>query len=171
MLPVGVNQPNSGATTVGLSNVELAAKYRVLHQDTFGWDVAVFPRVFVPSGSAAVGDRDFSLLLPVWVQRELGEKWTIFGGGGCQLHALHDPRNSCVAGWVVTREVAPNLEVGAELFHQTAVSDTPATTSLGVGATYDVDERHHLLAYVRRGIQNEASTDGYSWYVALLFMF
>ena len=42
----------AGGPETGIGNIELAAKYRFLHQDDFGWDVAVFPRVFLPSASA-----------------------------------------------------------------------------------------------------------------------
>ncbi|MFZ0990228.1 MAG: hypothetical protein WAN27_21165, partial [Xanthobacteraceae bacterium] len=81
-LPLGFSFPTGDNTQFGLSNVELAAKYRFLHQATFGWDVAVFPRLFLPSASNVVGDRNASLLLPVWAQRDLGDGWTTFGGGG-----------------------------------------------------------------------------------------
>lgn len=76
-LPVGFDLPSNGMPAFGLSNVELAAKYRFLHQDTFGFDVAVFPRVFLPSGSRQVGDGQASLLLPIWVQKDWGE-WSAF---------------------------------------------------------------------------------------------
>jgi hypothetical protein len=66
-LPAGFDSPVGGKTSVAPSNIELAAKYRFLHQDSFGWDVAVFPRVFLPSGSNTVGDNRVSLLLPIWV--------------------------------------------------------------------------------------------------------
>jgi hypothetical protein len=68
-VPAGYVSLGSGEPTFGLGNVELAAKYRFLHQDTFGWDVAFFPRVFLPSGSGTVGDNYASLLLPVWFKR------------------------------------------------------------------------------------------------------
>src|ERR1700722_9704527 len=45
----------SGSTDISLGNVELAAKYRFLRQDTFGLDVSAFPRIFLPSGSDIVG--------------------------------------------------------------------------------------------------------------------
>ena len=48
-VPAGFDRPTAGSTSFGLSNVELAAKYRFLHQDSFGLDVSVFPRVFLPS--------------------------------------------------------------------------------------------------------------------------
>ena len=69
-LPTGFVRPTGGNTSIGLSNVELAAKYRFLHQDTFGLDVSIFPRVFLPSDSGAVGNSRASLLLPVWVQKD-----------------------------------------------------------------------------------------------------
>src|ERR1700722_10315668 len=37
-LPVGFDRPASANTSFGPSNVELAAKYRFLHQDSFGLD-------------------------------------------------------------------------------------------------------------------------------------
>jgi hypothetical protein len=170
-LPLGFSFPAGDSAQFGLSNVELAAKYRFLHQDTFGWDVAVFPRVFLPSGSNAVGDRNASLLLPLWVQRDLGDGWTTFGGGGCQVYAGPSSQDFCMAGWVLTRQVTPKLQIGAELFHQTENSVAPATTSIGVGATYDINETFHILGYVRTAIQNPQETDEISWYTALLVTF
>src|ERR1700738_3770571 len=67
-LPGGFDRPGSGRTNFGLSNIELAAKYRFLHQDSFGLDVSVFPRVFLPSPTRNLGNPAASLLLPVWVQ-------------------------------------------------------------------------------------------------------
>jgi hypothetical protein len=55
-LPAGFDRPAASETGFGLSNGELAAKYRLLHQDTFGLDVSIFPRVFLPSPSKAVGN-------------------------------------------------------------------------------------------------------------------
>ena len=170
-LPLGFSFASSGAAQFSLSNIELAAKYRFLHQATFGWDVAVFPRIFLPSGSGMVGDRSASLLLPLWVQRDLGNGWTTFGGGGCQIFAATSRQDSCMAGWVVTRQVTSNLQLGAELFHQTASEAAPATTSLGVGAIYDVNKNFHLLGYLRAGVQNPQETDEIAWYTAVLFTF
>jgi hypothetical protein len=171
-LPAAFDSPRGGGgRALGLGNIELAAKYRVLRQDTFGWDVAVFPRVFLPSPSSAVADTHASFLLPVWVQKDWGSDWSTFGGGGCVISAKPS-QDFCLAGWVLTRKFLPNLQLGVELFHRTADSSgTPASSSLGVGATYDLNDNYHLLGYVRRGIQNANETDQYSWYAALLTTF
>jgi hypothetical protein len=170
-LPAGFESPSSGKTRVGPSNVELAAKYRFLHQDAFGLDVAVFPRVFLPSASANVGDNAASLLLPIWVQKDWNGGWSAFGGGGCVVSG-GTSHNFCLAGGVVTYQLLPKLQLGVELFHQTADGNgTPASTSLGLGARYDINDTYHVLGYIRRGIQNTDQTDQYSWYSSVLVTF
>jgi subtilisin family serine protease len=47
-LPMGFDSPAAGNASFGPSNIELAAKYRFLHQESFGLDVSVFPRGVSP---------------------------------------------------------------------------------------------------------------------------
>jgi hypothetical protein len=170
-LPAGYDRPIGGGTNIGMSNVELAAKFRLLHQDIFGLDLAVFPRVFLPSGSNRIGDNHVSLLLPVWVEKDWNGGWSAFGGGGCVVNEIRSA-DFCEAGAVLTYQVLPRLQIGAEIFHQTATSGgTPEASSVGVGWRYDLDKNFHLLGYVRRGVQNTDETDRYSWYSSILFTF
>jgi hypothetical protein len=170
-LPAGFDRPTAGGTSIGLSNIELAAKYRLLHQDSFGLDVSVFPRVFLPSPSKNIGNDRASLLLPVWVQKDWSGGWSAFGGGGCVISG-RSSQNFCLTGAVVTYQMLPKLQLGVELFHQTADGNgTPTTSSVGLGARYDINDTYHLLGYVRRGIQNANETDQYSWYASVLFTF
>jgi hypothetical protein len=170
-IPAGFDRSAVTATSIGLSNIELAAKYRFLHQDSFGLDVSVFPRVFLPSPSRNIGDDTASLLLPVWVQKDWRGGWSAFGGGGCVV-SERSPRNFCLTGGVVTYQLLPRLQMGVELFHRTAdASGTPASSSIGLGARYDINDTYHLLGYVNRGIQDADETDQFSWYASILFTF
>jgi hypothetical protein len=170
-LPAGFDRPTSRPTNIGPSNIELAAKYRFLHQDTFGLDISVFPRVFLPSGSNTIGDNRTALLLPIWVQKDWSGGWSAFGGGGCMIGGLGS-QDFCLAGGVLTYQLLSKLQLGAEFFHQTADRiGTPATSSIGVGIRYDLSDTYHLLGYVRRGIENTNETDQYSWYASILFTF
>jgi hypothetical protein len=170
-LPVAFDNPAAGNAGFGPGNVELAAKYRFLHQDTFGLDVSVFPRVFLPSPTKNIGNPNASLLLPVWVQKDWSGGWSAFGGGGCVVSG-RTAQDFCLTGGVVTYQLLPKLQLGVELFHQTADgSGTPATTSLGLGARYDINDTYHLLGYIRRGIEYTDATDQYSWYASVLFTF
>jgi hypothetical protein len=170
-LPIGFDNPTGGNASFGPGNIELAAKYRFLHQDSFGLDVSVFPRVFLPSPTRNLGNPAASLLLPVWVQKDWNGGWSAFGGGGCVVSA-RAAQDFCLSGGVVTYQVLPKLQLGVELFHQTADHiGTPATSSIGIGARYDINDTYHLLAYIRRGIENAAETDQVSWYASVLFTF
>jgi len=170
-LPAGFERPAGGRTSFGMSNVELAAKYRFLHQDTFGLDVSVFPRIFLPTGSNGIGDNHVSLLLPVWIQKDWSGGWSAFGGGGCTVGGRRAV-DFCQVGGVLTYELLGELQIGTELFHQSVdASGTPAATSVGVGWRYDLNDNYHLLGYVRRGIENTSETDQYSWYASVLFTF
>ena len=171
VIPVAFERPAGESAVAGLGNIELAAKYRFVHQADGGWDVAVFPRLFLPSASAKVGDQHFSLLVPLWAGRDWGD-WSTFGGGGCVLNNGGESQDFCLAGWALTRRVLPNLRFGAELVHQTA--DTKgghAGTSIGGGLIYDIADNYHLLAYAGPGLQNAAENGRYSWYASLLFTF
>ena len=133
-LPVGYGVSPSGPLVGGLSNIELAAKYRFLMQDNAGLDVSFFPRVFLPSASSNVGEQHASFLLPIWMEKDWGQ-WSAFGGGGCEINRGGDSQDFCLMGAVLTRQIVPNLQVGLELFHQT--SDTrggEATTSSAPGS-------------------------------------
>jgi hypothetical protein len=160
-----------GMSAANLGNIELAAKYKFLHQDDVGVDVAFFPRVFLPAGSESVGERHVSLLLPLWIGRSW-DRWSTFGGGGCTINHGGDSQNFCQLGWAITREIVPRLQLGMELYHETA--DTrggKASTGIGFGATYDLNDNFHLMGSVGPGIQNAAATNQVSWYTALLLTF
>lgn len=171
VLPVGYSQVAGGPLTAGLGNVELAVKYRFLHQEDAGIDMAVFPRLFLPAGPGVGGAQHVSFFLPIWLQKDWG-KWALFGGGGCEIDNGGGSKDFCIAGGVLTREIAPNLRLGVEVYRQTA--DTRGgriDTSLGFGATYDLSENYHLLAYANTGLQNRTAADRGSWYAAVLWTF
>lgn len=169
--PLAYSMSANAANEVGFGNIELAAKYRFLRQETIGWDVALFPRVFLPSLSSRVGEDHPALLLPLWLEKDWGA-WSTFGGGGCQLDRGGTSRDFCMAGWALARQVLPDLQLGAEVVHQTPTTQGGrALTGIGAGLRYDLDDHYHLLAYFGPGLQNAAETSQYSWYASILFTF
>lgn len=170
-VPAGFAIPVSGSPAAGLSNVELAAKYRFLTQEQAGVDVAIFPRLFLPSASTMIGERHASVLFPLWLEKDWGS-WSAFGGGGCEINRGGDSQNFCMAGAVVTNQITKPLQIGVELFHQTPdTQGNRATTLVGAGFRYDLSENFHLLGYLGRGIANVDATDRYNWYTSVLFTF
>lgn len=165
-LPAAWSDPHVGSSAVNLGSVELAAKYKFLHQDQFAFDVAVFPRVVLPAGSAEVGERHASLLLPIWVQHSW-KTWTTFGGGGCTLNHGGGSQNFCEGGWALTHQVTDKLQLGAEVYAEGAdVRGGKPSAGLSLGAIYDLNENFHLLASAGPGIEHAAETNRFSWYVS-----
>lgn len=155
----------------GVGNVELAAKYRFLHQARIGWDVSFFPRVVLPSASTRIGEAHASVLLPLWLERDW-DRWSTFGGGGCAINPGRDARDYCLIAWALTRQLAPGLRLGAEVEHQTPDRrDGRATTGLGIGIQYDAGEHAHLLGYYAPSLQHPAETVRYSYYAGLLLTY
>lgn len=166
-LPVSWERRDGGDNESGVGNIELAAKYQVLHQEEFGLNVAVFPRVFLPSASD-IGDDHAAFLLPIWAGYA-GDTWSTFGGGGCAINRGGGSRDYCEAGVAYTHRFGDSFQLGAEVFHQSAdTDDGDAVTTLGVGATYDVSERVHILGYAGDGMQSDAPS---SLYTSILFTF
>jgi len=171
VIPFAFEDLIGAADATGLGNVELAAKYRFAHQAQFGWDIAIFPRIFLPAASASLGEHHSSLLLPLWLQRDWGQ-WSTFGGGGCEINHGGGSDNFCLIGWTLVRQVLPRLQLGAELVHQTPdAQGTRATTGSGAGVRFDINDYCHVLGYAGPGLQNAAETDRYSWYLSILLTF
>jgi hypothetical protein len=172
VLPFAYDAPNRHPSISGFGDIELAAKYKFLHQDNFGLDVAFFPRLFLPTNSnPALGSNHPALFLPFFVQKDWGN-WSAFGGGGCTLNNGRNSQDFCQAGAVVNRRITTQFQIGFELFHLTPDErGGRQATGIDVGAIYDLNENLHVLASLGRGVQNATSNNEASWYTALLFTF
>lgn len=169
VVPVAFTAPSEGRGVQELGNIELAVKYRFLRQTDVGWDISVFPRLFLPSGSAAVGARHVTFLLPLWVGRSFGD-WSVFGGGGCAYNRGDTSQNYCQMGWAVTRQLLPHLQVGAEVVHQGAdQKGGRVSTQTGVGMLYDFSDTLHFAGSWGPFLQHPGVNGQYCWYGAIEF--
>ncbi len=154
--------------TGGLGDIELAAKYRFLHQSAGSLvpDVAFFPRLFVPTGGR-FGSERASLMLPLWAEKDWG-KWSLFGGGGYDINPGPDNRNFWLTGIALTRAVSDRLSLGAEIYHQTPDTvDARPFTGVNVGAVYKLTDHWSLLASGGPGLENARQQGQYAFYLAL----
>jgi hypothetical protein len=163
----------------GFGDTELGFKYRFIDENKDGWRpmVGIYPLVELPTGNAdrGLGAGYVRAYFPVWLQKSFGD-WTTYGGGGYWLNQGDDTANRdyWFFGWLLQKQVTKQLALGAEIYHQTSTVAfgatnpiyTQPTTGFNVGAIYDFDDDHHLLVSVGKGLQNAATTNEFSWYVA-----
>ena len=131
----------------GPGDVELAVKYRFLHQTDGSWmpDVAVFPRLFVPTADHQFGTGKFGLLLPIWAEKDFGP-WSVFGGGGYQINPGAGQRDFWQGGGAISRSFGKRLSLGAELYGQTRdATDGGAYETVNLAATYKLVKHWSLL--------------------------
>jgi len=152
----------------GPGNVELAVKYRFLHQgnDTWTPDVAFFPRLFVPTADRQFSTGKFGLLLPIWAEKDFGP-WSVFGGGGYQINPGAGQRNFWQGGVAISRSLGERLSLGGEVYGQTRdVANGGAYETVNLAATYKLVRRWSLLASAGP-TWSPGSADGYVFYLAL----
>ena len=170
-LPAGFDRTAGGGTKFGLSNVELAAKYRFLHQDGFGLDVSVFPRVFLPAVRTASATTVRRCCCRSGFRRTGAADGRLLAEADARSQSAV-PRTSARPELFCPIRFCPNCRSAPNSFTKRGdTGGTPATSSLGIGWRFDINETYHLLGYVRRGIENAAATDRYSWYASVLFTF
>jgi hypothetical protein len=152
----------------GPGDVELAIKYRFLHQSENTWtpDLAFFPRLFVPTAGHEFGTGKFGLLLPIWAEKDFGP-WSAFGGGGYQINPGEGQRDFWQGGVALSRSFGQRLSLGAEIYGQTRDAKVGGTyETVNFAATYTLVKHWSVLAAA--GPQwNPGSEDGYDFYLAL----
>ncbi len=163
--PLAFDAPAGAPRQTGYGDTELGLKYRFLGETDDRPQLGVFPLVELPTGdsSRGLGAGHTQIYLPLWAQKTSG-KWTCYGGGGYWINPGAGNRDWWFAGAVVQRQVLPNLAVGAEVFHETAKSDSVGPdTRANLGLTWDLSEGSHILASAGPGLSGAA---GYQTYVA-----
>jgi len=153
----------------GLGDVELAAKYLLLHQaeGSATPDLALFPAVSLPTGSNGFGSDKIGVFLPIWAQKDFG-RWSVFGGGGYQVNPGSGNKDFWEGGVALTRQVTDRLQIGAEVYQQTAETvDGKAFTGMNLGAAYQFSEHWSLLASGGPGLKNRDEGGKYAFYLSL----
>ncbi len=158
--PAIVDAPTHGRTRYGYGDTELGTKVRFVQETTWRPQVGVFPLLEVPTGDhrRGLGSGHTKAFLPLWLQKSFGP-WTTYGGGGYWLNPGKGNRDGAFVGWQIQRQALSNLNVGAEVFHQTPQEEGgEPETRFNIGCVFDFSETHHLLLSAGRGLQgpNEA---------------
>lgn len=164
--PYAFDAPSASPRHFGYGDTELGAKYRLVDERESRPQVAVFPLVELPTGDAArgLGSGHTQLFLPLWLQKSFGP-WTTYGGAGYWIHPGPGNRNWWLTGWLVQRQLQPNLAVGVEIFHETAQTEGGASdTRMNAGFTWDLNDTCHVLASAGPVLQGPG---GYQAYFAI----
>ncbi len=151
----------------GAGDIEMSAKYRFIHDEASGLQVAAFPGVTLPTASHGMGAGHVTALLPVWAQKDIG-RWSIFGGAGYALNPGAGNRNYWTGGIAVSRQMNERDLMGLELDRSGAGEvGGHATTSFGVGIIHQLQKPFRLLASGGPVIEDGTGKTGFHGFLAL----
>jgi hypothetical protein len=168
-LPVGFERSSDESWRSGAGDVELAAKYRFLHDKEHGWQAAIFPRAFLPTSSNDLGGKRVRLLLPLWIQKDL-RGTSVFGGGGYEINPGTGNKNFWQAGLAVTHDFSDRLSLGSEVFWQSADTEGGrGSTGVNLGLIRKLGGPCSLL--LAGGPNFSGGQTSYHSYAALLLNF
>jgi hypothetical protein len=150
----------------GYSDTEVALKVRFMQEAPGRPQASFYPAIVLPTGNAnaGLGAGLPKVFLPIWAQKTNGS-WTYFGGGGVWRNPGLGNRDYTFTGLAVTHDIREGLNVGAEVYHQTAdTMVTTASTGVGVGIIAEHGPHHALLASFGRGVQGSNAFHAYAAY-------
>jgi hypothetical protein len=144
-LPLAFAHDGNGWTR-GIGDLEFSAKYRFYHNEDAGLSIAAFPGITLPTTTNGLGPGKVTAFLPLWAQKDVGP-WSVFGGGGYTLNAGAGSRDYWSGGAALTRTLGDHLLLGVEANRQgSGMAGGRASTSIGIGAIYQVKAPFRLLA-------------------------
>jgi hypothetical protein len=166
-VPIAFSHPTDSSAKVGLGDVEIGVKYRLLNRPDDDWSAAIYPTFFLPTGDNArgLGNGRAQLLLPLWVQRSIGA-WSWDGGVARVINRAPGMRDSWFAGLLARRSFGERFSLGAELYRRTSTAiGEPAASGFNVGATIAVSPHQNLLLSAGKGLDH-VKTNRLSMFVA-----
>ena len=165
-LPAAYAHDSSG-TDWGLGDVAVSVKYRFYHNEDLGLSIATFPGITLPTATNGMGAGEVTGFLPIWAQKDFGP-WSVFGGGGYAFNPGAGNRDYLSGGIAVTRQMTERFTLGVEIDRQGADTvDGEATTSLGVGAIYQLHAPYRLLASAGPTFNDSGDSTGFHAFLAL----
>jgi len=139
LVPVFVHTlPDAGPSEYGLGDFRVALKWRLVDETDDRPELAIYPAVTFPTGSAArgLGNGQVSYQFPVWLEKNWGA-WSSYGGGGWTLNRAPGQRDYFYGGWQVQKQLDAAWTLGGEIFSQgRSADDVAGFTVLNLGGSY-----------------------------------
>ena len=175
MLPFAYDRVTGGGTHFGVGDAEAGLRYRFVDDDPQGWQpaIAVYPLVDFPSGNSRenLGTGRTHAFFPLWLSKTFGP-WIPYGGGGYWINPGPANKDWAFAALGMIRVLSEQWFVTGEVFYAGASkTGLKEQTGFDVGARYNVNDNHHVVLTVGRGLENASVTNEFTGYLAYVLTF
>jgi len=168
-------EKTGGSSQFGIDDTEVGVKYRFvnLQRNDYSFMIGTYPMVQLPTGNKSLGENRNKVqsFIPLWMQTDF-DKWTIYGGMGYRINPGAGNKNSTFVGVATLYEVSPKLQLGGEVFHESANTEGGLDTAgFNLGGVYSLLDNYNFLFSVGKGLKNATSTNQLSAYLALQVLY
>jgi len=140
--------PGGGPAESGLGDTRVALKWR-FHAETEGSpEIAIYPAVELPTGSAdrGLGNGQAWYQFPVWFGKRWTNTWSSYWGAGWTLNRAPGQRDYFYGGWQLQRQLGDDWNLGGEVYSQGADAvGSAGWTALNLGGGYRLSDGASLI--------------------------
>lgn len=169
LIPLAFHCLNDGKDNYGIGDIEFGIKYRFISETRYRPQIGIFPICVIPTGNSSrdLGGGKVQILLPIWIQKSLSEKWQTYGGYGYWINPGVGHKNWSFLGWQVQYQLMEKMCLGIEVYYTTP--DTQEGTGdmkFNIGSIIDLNDQNHILLSAGRSFNNSTL---FQCYVGYLF--
>jgi len=147
----------------GIGDTELGYKWRFQEETPTRPQIALYPQIILPTGNAQqeLGAGRPSYILELAFQKSWG-RWKAFASPGYSLQTAEGSRAFWFGGLGLVREVSNDLELGGEVFGQTAGEDGGRSQmAYSLGGTWRLSDQRAILLSGGRSFRGERESRFY----------
>lgn len=163
-VPLTVVELGGASRAVGLGDTSFDVKWQLRQGGDHRLQLAVAPQVVLPTGDATLGLGAGKpvYVLPVLALKTWG-RWAAFGNVGYVLQQAADTRNYVYWGAALIRDINPNLEVGGEIYGNSATEpEGPPDLGFNLGSILTLSPRWGVLLSAGRSVRDGPSLTLYA---------
>ncbi|HEY3859174.1 MAG TPA: transporter [Gammaproteobacteria bacterium] len=156
--------PEDGPSEFGIGDLRVALKWRFHKETDDSLEVAIYPAVILPTGNASkgLGNGQVSYQFPVWMEKNWGQGWSSYGGGGWTLNRAPGQRDYFYGGWQVQKQLTDTWNLGGEIYSQGSTgAGTAGWTALNLGGGYKLDKNASVIFSFGHSFAGASNALGY----------
>jgi hypothetical protein len=156
--------PENGPSEFGIGDLRVALKWRFHKETDDSPEIAIYPAVVLPTGDAnkGLGNGQVSYQFPIWLEKNWGQGWSSYGGGGWTLNRAPRQRDYFYCGWQVQKQLNDAWNLGGEIYSQGSTGTGAAGwTALNLGGGYRFNGHTSLIFSVGHSFAGASNALGY----------
>ena len=156
--------PDGGDSETGISDLRVALKWRFHKETDYSPEIAIYPAVILPTGSAArgLGNGQVSYQFPIWFEKNWSGGWSSYWGAGWTLNRAPGQRDYLYGGWQLQKQLTDTWNLGGEIYSQGSTGTGAAGwTAVNLGGGYKLNNSTSLIFSVGHSIAGASQALGY----------